>query len=66
VPRRSLTSARAGIAAGDTSLQKAGTQITSGDYGESQQQLADATTQLRTAMGELDGLMKGRGARPAR
>ena len=66
VPRKSLLPARTGIEAADTSLQKAGTQITSGDYLASQQQLADTAAELRTAMGQLDSLMGGRGARPRR
>ena len=64
VPRRSLASPRASIAAAESSLQKAGTQITGGDYAESQKQLADAAAQLRAAIGRLDALMPSRGGRP--
>jgi hypothetical protein len=67
ISRRALTPPRANIAAADTSLQKAGTQITSGDYAESQQQLADAASQLRAAIGQVDTLMgAARGARARR
>lgn len=66
VPRRSLLPPRAGILSAETSLQEAGTKITSGDYAESQQHLAQAAEQLRTVIGEMDALMKGRGARPSR
>jgi hypothetical protein len=64
VPRRSLNTPRGGIAAADTSLQKAGTLITDGDYQGSQQQLAETTTQLRTVMSELEALVPSKGARP--
>src|SRR5205823_9786660 len=53
VPRRSLVPARAGIAAADASLQKAGTQITGGGYGEGQKQLAAAAAQSRAAIAQL-------------
>jgi hypothetical protein len=66
VPRRSLTAARAHIAAADISLQKAGTQITDGDYAASQQQLADASAELRAVTVDLNALMAGRGSRPRR
>jgi hypothetical protein len=66
VPRRSLTPPRAGIASAITSLQKAGTLITSGDFADSQRQLADATGHLQTAMAQLDALTGGRGSRPRR
>jgi hypothetical protein len=64
IPRRSLMPPRTSIAAAEVSLQKAGTQITNGDYAESQKQLADAATQLRTAIGQVDTLTAGRGAKP--
>jgi hypothetical protein len=66
VPRRALATPRAGIAAADSSLQKAGTDITNGDYLSSQKQLADTAAQLRVAIGQLDALNGGRGARPRR
>jgi hypothetical protein len=66
VPRRALIAPRAGIAAADTSLQKAGTLINDGDYLASQKQLEDTAAQLRTVTGQLDPLMGGRGPRPRR
>ena len=66
VPRRSLTPPRAGIASANTSLQKAGTLITSGDFTDSQAQLADATVHLQAAMDQLASLTGGRGSRPRR
>jgi hypothetical protein len=66
IPRRSLAAPRAGIAAADASLQKAGTQITGGDYLASQTQLAETVAQLRAAMGEVDALTGNRGSRPRR
>jgi hypothetical protein len=62
IPRRSLTPARATIAAAEVSLQKAGTLITSGDYAESQKQLTEAATQIRGAIGQVDALMAARSA----
>ena len=64
VPRRSLNGPHASIAAADTSLQKAGTQINEGDYKASQKQLADTAAQLREVISALDGLAGGRGERP--
>ena len=65
-PARLLAPPRSAIVAAETSLQKAGTLITSGDYGESQKQLVDATAQLRAAIAQVDALTTGRGARPRR
>jgi len=66
VPARQLAPSRSAITAGDSALQKAGTLIGSGDYGESQKQLVEATAQLRAAIGQLDALTAGRNARPRR
>lgn len=66
VPPRMLVSPGAAVAAADTSLQKAGTLIASGDYLESQKQMVDATAQLRAAIAQVDALMAGRGAKPRR
>jgi len=66
VPARQLAPPRSAIIAGDSSLQKAGTLISSGDFGESQRQLVEATAQLRAAIGQLDALTAGRNARPRR
>jgi hypothetical protein len=66
MPRRALMAPRAAIAAASGSLQKAGTEIHTGDYQASQTRLSASAAQLRTAMNELDAGMKGRGAKPRR
>lgn len=66
VPRRSLDAPRAAIAIAGTSLQKAGTGISEGDYQASQKQLSDTAMQLRAVIAELEGMSGGRGGRPRR
>jgi len=66
IPRRTLAAPRAAIAGADTSLQKAGTQINSGDYKGSQQQLSETAARLHAVIAQLDGLIGSRGARPKR
>ena len=66
VPRKSLAGPRAAIADADTLLQKAGTDLNSGDYKASQAELADTETRLKATVSQLEGMTRGRGARPRR
>jgi hypothetical protein len=66
VPPRSLSKPRGAISTAEASLQKAGTEISEGDYLASQTRLSDSATQLRTAIAELDEAVAGRGSRNRR
>lgn len=66
VARRSLASPRAQIATADSSLQKAGTEISAGDYQSSQKLLDETALQLKAVIAQLNGMIGGRGARPRR
>src|SRR5262245_34671057 len=63
VPRRATAAPRADIAAAGASLQKAGTSIQEGNYTVSQEQLAESAAKLKSALAEIDTIMKGRGKR---
>ena len=66
IPRRTITAARATIAAVETSLQKAGTEIHEGDYRASQERLSDSAVQLRSAITQLDSAIADRTKRGRR
>jgi hypothetical protein len=60
VARRLLAEPRKTIAAAETSLQKAGTDVQEGDYYASQEKLSSAATQLKAAIAAIDAVMPGK------
>jgi hypothetical protein len=61
IPRRSLAAARTAIAGAEASLQKAGTSIQESNYIVSQEQLAESSRNLQSAIAEIETAMKSRG-----